>query len=996
MGKINKFQYGYKVPTKTWGDIGDFFNKGAEVTLKVLEPVGKAISSVVSNLPQGGASAVLPQQSPKNFQQAKQREKIFEEKVGPALSPTNHVVAWTQGSLDPAVGQRKIAEWGPAAQLGSFITDIAAFKYAPKVVKNTPTVVDKALATTGNKGAKSRVIAREIDKNIPKGRLEVTDNYFHAPDKWYRIANRPEKMGIEQEGKNITTRDADYTPGTPNRWRSDMQDIGEVDFSNGPNGGRHLEPGKGTNEGYFIFMPGSRIYKTGSAHGNTSQASKGGVWKGGVAGNSELFPQGIIEGQAPSVIPYGRTRSHFVNTPWEEVPEGGRVGFHTGEMPMSNLGWFQRLPNGRYTYEPIIPEKRIYFDPNKKFRILGSQPRLVDSKTYPIYRGPRFSVNSVVNPDGTVNPRQAMRVQHTVSKQFPGSYKMEGRLENSRWHKDDPTTYDHARNVAQSAWKLPTPEGFTKQDQMIAALGHDFGKMVSGEGHAQIGADLARQVFPDLTEAQYKAIAEHMGQSFSSPLGEITKAADITNGRSFNYLQRFSPELYNKYLGNTVYRVTQPNGKIRLQLPSHTEAKPRQFVLDPKGDNKYYVHMRVWDDVDKKVPATMSSAEKNTLFEALYNELPDGAEILFPKSGPGNYATRGTVAGLQHLSRDPRFTPGTKGTLQYTDKDGKTVKTYEGTSFIKRGEDQYSKEPVVRGKDYEDYVTRLGDEFLNHGAKVKPIEPDPELTKMIDRVGFTPIFQMWPGARLRAHSKEIIRRLEQQGMDVDKETARLPMVGWGTVREVINKNAQLPSQIGYFHKSGVTGLYNKRTGITLVDPTEYNKTVSTMQHERNMHGTQKILTPSMWNPYERFLHNIFGHGNVNMREVNNKKYYSITDPENISQEHPITGGALKKEELRATLGQYRKNLYDNVAYSRAKADGVDIPREDLEPLRPYFEAAVDELNLPQVKMDLSAINGYGRAYAKHGPKWHPNFLEELKELLKYSPGILPFMRNEKE
>jgi hypothetical protein len=56
--------------------------------------------------------------------------------------------------------------------------------------------------------------------------------------------------------------------------------------------------------------------------------------------------------------------------------------------------------------------------------------------------------------------------------------------------------------------------------------------------------------------------------------------------------------------------------------------------------------MKVWDDVDKKVPATMSSAEKNTLFEALYNELPDGAEILFPKSGPGYYGTRGTVAGL--------------------------------------------------------------------------------------------------------------------------------------------------------------------------------------------------------------------------------------------------------------------------------------------------------------------------------------------------------------
>jgi hypothetical protein len=32
---------------------------------------------------------------------------------------------------------------------------------------------------------------------------------------------------------------------------------------------------------------------------------------------------------------------------------------------MSNLGWFQRTNKGTYTYEPIIPEKRINFTPTK-------------------------------------------------------------------------------------------------------------------------------------------------------------------------------------------------------------------------------------------------------------------------------------------------------------------------------------------------------------------------------------------------------------------------------------------------------------------------------------------------------------------------------------------------------------------------------------------------------------------------------------------------------
>jgi len=64
---------------------------------------------------------------------------------------------------------------------------------------------------------------------------------------------------------------------------------------------------------------------------------------------------------------------------------------------------------------------------------------------------------------------------------------------------------------------------------MIAALGHDFGKIIAGDGHAQIGAELAKQVFSNLTDAQYTAIAEHMG-SPTTLLGKATKMADMRNG----------------------------------------------------------------------------------------------------------------------------------------------------------------------------------------------------------------------------------------------------------------------------------------------------------------------------------------------------------------------------------------------------------------------------------------------------------------------------------
>ena len=317
------------------------------------------------------------------------------------------------------------------------------------------------------------------------------------------------------------------------------------------------------------------------------------------------------------------------------------------------------------------------------------QSRMFSKGTYPIYTGPKHSILEVVNTNGTVNPRVAMRIQHEVANYFKqfgkGAYKMEERLENPEWHTLDPNTYLHTKNVAQTAYQLPTPPGFTKQDQMIAALGHDFGKIVSGDGHGEIGASLIKQIFPDATPEQIAAVAEHMQSNPQTILGQYTKAADIINGRGESeiLLNQGEPNLYN--IITKVNRTVQPNGKIRLSLPSHTDSAPRQFVLEPapEGNNKYYVHMRVWDDPKNKVPGNITDAEKQQLFDALYNELPEGAEILFPQSSPEVPGTRGTVAGLMRLRRDPRFRPGNqRSTLYYEDKDH-TIRTYEGTSFIK-------------------------------------------------------------------------------------------------------------------------------------------------------------------------------------------------------------------------------------------------------------------------------------------------------------------------
>ena len=138
--------------------------------------------------------------------------------------------------------------------------------------------------------------------------------------------------------------------------------------------------------------------------------------------------------------------------------------------------------------------------------------------------------------------------------------------------------------------------------------------------------------------------------------------------------------LNSKILPNGIERSVGLNGKIRFSLPSHTQASPRQLVLEPAGNNKFRPHIRIWDP--GHVPGTITPQDKNLLYQTMYDALPNGAELLFPETAPGFYGTRGTVAGLQRLGRDPRFIRGTRGTLQYIDKDG-TIKSFESTSFIK-------------------------------------------------------------------------------------------------------------------------------------------------------------------------------------------------------------------------------------------------------------------------------------------------------------------------
>ena len=154
-------------------------------------------------------------------------------------------------------------------------------------------------------------------------------------------------------GKNVTTTDAYNIHVPTNDWR--INHIKDFTFKNG--------------EWYKKPKKRFSISKMGSAHGNTSQASYGKVWNGTTA-QSGQFPQVRLEGEAPNQMYRGfdpatgtDSRTNFVLQNTEDIPLGSRIGFHTGEMPMENLQYFQQLPNGRWTIKgQILPNKNLYVD----------------------------------------------------------------------------------------------------------------------------------------------------------------------------------------------------------------------------------------------------------------------------------------------------------------------------------------------------------------------------------------------------------------------------------------------------------------------------------------------------------------------------------------------------------------------------------------------------------------------------------------------------------
>lgn len=220
---------------------------------------------------------------------------------------------------------------------------------------NIPSFIQQA-ARNGNNTARSYLISKELNQNIKNFDGTVGEEYFQnpVPYRWIRVSETPEVHGLQEMGKNVTTTDAYNIHVPTNDWR--VSHIKDFIFK----------------DGQWYKKPKKRKFsltKIGQAHGDASQATYGKVWNGTFAYSGQ-FPRVRLEGEAYNKVYRGfnpntgyDSRTNFVLQNVDDIPMGSRVGFHTGEMPMENLQYFQQLPNGRWAIKgQILPNKNLYVD----------------------------------------------------------------------------------------------------------------------------------------------------------------------------------------------------------------------------------------------------------------------------------------------------------------------------------------------------------------------------------------------------------------------------------------------------------------------------------------------------------------------------------------------------------------------------------------------------------------------------------------------------------
>ena len=207
----------------------------------------------------------------------------------------------------------------------------------------------------------------------------------------------------------------------------------------------------------------------------------------------------------------------------------------------------------QYKYKP-----KAYLElPNKD---AGLYEDVVDTQLQnelsPFYISRKNS--QVVNEDGSINVRNLVMARRQLRKAYPDADDPK-KIFNTDFLTGIPTNLNqHIGSVVKTAQDIPVPLGYTRQDLVQAALGHDIGKVIDARQgyHEQISADMIANAMKqngiigvqDIKPDVIQAIAKHGLGYQAMDLDPLTKAlhvADVTRGANYDQAAIHAGYLFN-------------------------------------------------------------------------------------------------------------------------------------------------------------------------------------------------------------------------------------------------------------------------------------------------------------------------------------------------------------------------------------------------------------------------------------------------------------------
>ena len=182
----------------------------------------------------------------------------------------------------------------------------------------------------------------------------------------------------------------------------------------------------------------------------------------------------------------------------------------------------------------------------------------------------RESTNKLVDKNGNVDKREIARFLNIFKENTGIDFHRQAKGIYNSGNGRETNLIQHIADVVKTAQDSPVPSGYTKQQQVQAALLHDLGKIYGIEHHGPNSLKVIDQAqIPFISDAVKNSVKNHMHRVGMRDFDNLTKSlifADVSRGLPFDQAAYTYPQL--------LYKRRLPKLNIK-DIPLREELKTR-------------------------------------------------------------------------------------------------------------------------------------------------------------------------------------------------------------------------------------------------------------------------------------------------------------------------------------------------------------------------------------------------------------------------------------